>query len=147
MNGYNVDQASMAVDYRTIGFRECASETARYLVAVEGMDIQNPLRIRLLSHLESFCAQREAAARASLQQNQWAAPIAYAQPTCQYTPPLSSQVTIDNCLPAHCAPPTLISQTNLQNSSSQPSLHTSSASSLTMISSKPYRPWGAELAY
>ncbi|XP_033100803.1 hairy/enhancer-of-split related with YRPW motif protein 1-like [Anneissia japonica] len=46
-------------DYRSIGFRECASEVARYLVTVECMDIQDPLRLRLMSHLQCYTAQRE----------------------------------------------------------------------------------------
>lgn len=138
ITGYSADQASMAIDYRTIGFRECASEAARYLVAVEGMDIQNPLRIRLLSHLESFCAQREAAARASLQQNQWSSSIPYSQPTYQYTTPNSSQT-----YQSACAPPTQESQNNL--STTQDNIH--SLTPPTLLSSKPYRPWGAELAY
>ena len=47
------------MDYRVLGFRECASEVARYLVTVEGMDIQDPLRLRLMSHLQCYMAQRE----------------------------------------------------------------------------------------
>ena len=66
INGYNLDTAALAMDYRSVGFRECAAEVARYLVAVEGMDIQDPLRLRLLSHLQCYSAQREAAAKASL---------------------------------------------------------------------------------
>ncbi|XP_033640740.1 hairy/enhancer-of-split related with YRPW motif protein 1-like isoform X1 [Asterias rubens] len=48
-----------AMDYRVLGFRECASEVARYMVTVEGMDIQDPLRLRLMSHLQCYMAQRE----------------------------------------------------------------------------------------
>lgn len=59
------------MDYRSLGFRECAAEVARYLVTCEGMDIQDPLRLRLMSHLQCFSAQREAAAKASLQNSQW----------------------------------------------------------------------------
>lgn len=55
------------MDYRYVGFRECAAEVARYLVAVEGLDLQDPLRMRLLSHLQCYSAQREAAAKATLQ--------------------------------------------------------------------------------
>lgn len=47
------------MDYHTMGFRECANEVARYLVSIEGMEQQNPLRLRLLSHLQCFVAQRE----------------------------------------------------------------------------------------
>lgn len=47
------------MDYHNIGFRECAAEVARYMVSVEGMDVQDPLRLRLMSHLQCFAAQRE----------------------------------------------------------------------------------------
>lgn len=51
------------MDYHIIGFRECASEVARYLVSIEGMDVQNPLRLRLMSHLQCFVTQRELATK------------------------------------------------------------------------------------
>jgi len=54
-----------AMEYHIIGFRECASEVARYLVTIEGMDIQDPLRLRLMSHLQCFVAQRELSAKSS----------------------------------------------------------------------------------
>ncbi|KAI8776892.1 hairy/enhancer-of-split related with YRPW motif protein 1 [Biomphalaria glabrata] len=71
INNYNFDPHAVAVDYRSVGFRECAAEVARYLVAVEGLDLQDPLRLRLLGHLQCYSAQREAAAKASLQGNSW----------------------------------------------------------------------------
>lgn len=71
VNSYNFDPHAVAVDYRGVGFRECAAEVARYLVAVEGLDLQDPLRLRLLSHLQCFSAQREHAAKATLQGNAW----------------------------------------------------------------------------
>lgn len=53
------------MDYHIVGFRECASEVARYLVTIEGLDIQDPLRLRLMSHLQCFVAQRELSAKSS----------------------------------------------------------------------------------
>ena len=53
------DPHKFAMDYHNIGFRECAAEVARYMVSVEGMDVQDPLRVRLMSHLQCFAAQRE----------------------------------------------------------------------------------------
>ena len=44
-----------------IGFRECASEVARYLISVEGLD---DIRIRLMSHLQMFISQKEFSNRA-----------------------------------------------------------------------------------
>lgn len=51
------DTNKIALDYHGIGFRECSAEVARYLVAVEGLDLQDPLRLRLLSHLQCYVAQ------------------------------------------------------------------------------------------
>merc|ERR1712141_559162 len=57
-NNMGYDQSRVARDYHTMGFRECATEVSRYLVSIEGLDIQDPLRIRLMSHLQMFMAQR-----------------------------------------------------------------------------------------
>uniref|UniRef100_A0A9J7XEQ4 Hes-related family bHLH transcription factor with YRPW motif 1 n=1 Tax=Cyprinus carpio carpio TaxID=630221 RepID=A0A9J7XEQ4_CYPCA len=54
------DAHAMAMDYRGLGFRECLAETARYLSIIEGLDNTDPLRIRLVSHLNSYASQREA---------------------------------------------------------------------------------------
>ena len=51
-------QSRVARDYHSVGFQECATEVSRYLVSVEGMDIQDPIRLRLMSHLQMFIAQR-----------------------------------------------------------------------------------------
>ena len=47
-------QAWPIFDAHTSGFRECIDEISRYLISVEGFDVQHPLRLRLLSHLECF---------------------------------------------------------------------------------------------
>nr|CDF52135.1 transcription factor [Euperipatoides kanangrensis] len=59
------DPHKFAMDYHSVGFRECASEVARYLVTVEGMDIQDPLRLRLMGHLQCYSAQREVQTKAA----------------------------------------------------------------------------------
>lgn len=41
-------------DAHASGFRECIDEISRYLISIEGFDVQHPLRLRLLSHLECF---------------------------------------------------------------------------------------------
>ncbi|XP_074656678.1 hairy/enhancer-of-split related with YRPW motif protein 1-like isoform X2 [Tubulanus polymorphus] len=58
-SNYYPDPHTLAMDYRSVGFREAAAEIARYLVTVEGLDIQDPLRLRLMSHLQCFSTQRE----------------------------------------------------------------------------------------
>lgn len=91
MSGYNCDPHALALDYRYVGFRECAAEVARYLVAVEGMDLQDPLRMRLLSHLQCYSAQREAAAKASLQASATAPAWPPAPPTMPPVPAFNTQ--------------------------------------------------------
>uniref|UniRef100_A0A8C9WFK3 Hes related family bHLH transcription factor with YRPW motif like n=1 Tax=Scleropages formosus TaxID=113540 RepID=A0A8C9WFK3_SCLFO len=49
------DARSLAVDYRTLGFRECVGEVVRYLSSLEGSESQDPIGARLVSHL-SHCA-------------------------------------------------------------------------------------------
>lgn len=63
--GEYADTTRVAIDYHIIGFRECAAEVARYLVSVEGMDVQDPIRLRLMSHLQMFSAQKDVSARPS----------------------------------------------------------------------------------
>lgn len=64
LSGY-FDAHTLAMDFMSIGFRECLTEVARYLSSVEGLDTSDPLRVRLVSHLSSCASQREAAAMTS----------------------------------------------------------------------------------
>lgn len=105
------------MDYHSIGFRECASEVARYLVAIEGMDLQDPLRVRLMSHLQCYSAQRELSLKSSVH-NPWnpstfPTPLPPA-PAPQYPGPSTatvSQVTETPLQPSYsCAEPTRICQ-------------------------------------
>ena len=59
------------MDYHAIGFRECAGEVARYMVANEGLDLHDPLRVRLMSHLNNYASQRELALKASTGHTGW----------------------------------------------------------------------------
>lgn len=54
LEGY-FDARALAVDYRTLGFRECVGEVVRYLSSLEGADSSDPIGARLVSHL-SQCA-------------------------------------------------------------------------------------------
>lgn len=65
VDAFTFDPHKFAMDYHSMGFRECASEVARYLVAIEGIDLQDPLRLRLMSHLQCYSTQRELAAKSS----------------------------------------------------------------------------------
>ncbi|KAM4522253.1 hairy/enhancer-of-split related with YRPW motif protein 2 [Odontesthes bonariensis] len=59
--GY-LDAHALALDFLSLGFRECLTEVSRYLSAMEGLDSGDPLRSRLLSHLSCCASQRDAAA-------------------------------------------------------------------------------------
>uniref|UniRef100_UPI00398F77C1 hairy/enhancer-of-split related with YRPW motif protein 2 isoform X2 n=1 Tax=Pristiophorus japonicus TaxID=55135 RepID=UPI00398F77C1 len=59
------DAHALAMDFMSIGFRECLSEVARYLSSVEGLENSDPLRLRLVSHLNTYASQREAAVMTS----------------------------------------------------------------------------------
>ena len=41
-----------------MGFRDCISEVSQYMLETEGFNVQNPFRMRLLSHLKCFAEQR-----------------------------------------------------------------------------------------
>ncbi|XP_072109251.1 hairy/enhancer-of-split related with YRPW motif protein 1 [Mobula birostris] len=58
------DAHALAMDYRSLGFRECLAEVARYLSIIEGLESSDPLRVRLVSHLNNYASQREAASTA-----------------------------------------------------------------------------------
>ncbi|XP_060692037.1 hairy/enhancer-of-split related with YRPW motif protein 1-like [Hemiscyllium ocellatum] len=49
----------LTTDYGILGFRECLSEVARYLSVIEGLDHSDPLKARLVSHLNTCVSQRE----------------------------------------------------------------------------------------
>lgn len=123
------DPQRYAMDYHVIGFQECVSEVARYLIAHEGMDIQNPLRMRLLSHLRCFAAQRELSIKSatpSANQN-WTAPSpAYPLPQNNYA---STTSTL-----APPPPPPLLTPRSLQTPT------TSTVTSSILASSVPSSP-------
>ncbi|KAM4633969.1 hairy/enhancer-of-split related with YRPW motif protein 2 [Polymixia lowei] len=56
------DAHALALDFLSLGFRECVTEVSRYLSSVEGLDSGDPLRSLLLAHLASCASQRDAAA-------------------------------------------------------------------------------------
>ena len=55
---HNNPDHNRCAEHHNAGFRECMGEVSRYLVAVEGMHIEEPLRLRLMSHLHAFSATR-----------------------------------------------------------------------------------------
>lgn len=187
MDALAYDPHKFAMDYHNIGFRECAAEVARYLVTVEGMDIQDPLRLRLMSHLQCFAAQRELASKQAAASS-WSYGSA---PAPQHYPPspgpapqmiphqeMNSPATgTVNNYDASCGQTSSSATSTTQTQSTLTPLTTATSSSplsyphhqyhmnlssypsstshhqnsfnTTSGSSqmKPYRPWGAEVAY
>lgn len=189
------------MDYHGMGFRECVAEVIRYLERIEGLDIQNPLRLRLTSHLQCCAAQRELASKQATATSPWTYgttqpypplnPLSTAAP-----PPPSNQSSITNISPHQPQPhhqnihemgqfdiTTSCAQTSVADSSSRLAPSSSILTPLTTTTStalgysphqypvntftiptsshhqnynqnnpptqgmKPYRPWGAEVAY
>ena len=91
-DAFSFDPHKFAMDYHSIGFRECTTETARYLVHVEGMELQDPLRLRLMSHLQCYAAQRELSLKTSAHASAWN-PAAFTTPHQFATPAVPSQST------------------------------------------------------
>ncbi|XP_041832538.1 hairy/enhancer-of-split related with YRPW motif protein 2 [Melanotaenia boesemani] len=58
--GY-LDAHALALDFLSLGYRECVTEVSRYLSTVEGLDSRDPLHSRLLSHLTSCASQHDVA--------------------------------------------------------------------------------------
>ncbi|XP_040900710.1 hairy/enhancer-of-split related with YRPW motif protein 1-like [Toxotes jaculatrix] len=108
---------ALAKDYRSLGFRECLAETARYLSIIEGRDSTDPLRLRLVSHLSNYASQREV--HTGLEHLAWGS--AYGTP------------------PAHLPHPLLLQhpqgRTPASRSNSSPPSSSSSSSSPTSSSS------------
>ncbi|XP_054169141.1 hairy/enhancer-of-split related with YRPW motif protein-like [Oppia nitens] len=86
---FSFDPQKFATDYHSIGFRECTAEVSRYLVAAEGLDLQDPLRLRLMSHLQCYSAQRELSLKSSASTSGWN-PSAFTTPTYPSLPSVHS---------------------------------------------------------
>ncbi|XP_022240818.1 hairy/enhancer-of-split related with YRPW motif protein-like [Limulus polyphemus] len=61
----------MFLDYHSAGFLECATEVARYLVALEGLNLKDSLRLRLMSHLQCYSAQKDLAVKSAASHCSW----------------------------------------------------------------------------
>ncbi|XP_015259796.1 PREDICTED: hairy/enhancer-of-split related with YRPW motif protein 2-like [Cyprinodon variegatus] len=53
-----LDARALAMDFLSVGFRECVAEVSCYLSTAEALDSSDPLRCRLLSHLSSCASHR-----------------------------------------------------------------------------------------
>ncbi|KAF5294747.1 hypothetical protein FQA39_LY00231 [Lamprigera yunnana] len=86
LDALTYDPHKYAMDYHGMGFRECVAEVVRYLERIEGLDIQNPLRIRLTSHLQCCAAQRELASKQATAPAPWSYATTQPYPTLNAIP-------------------------------------------------------------
>ncbi|XP_058475081.1 hairy/enhancer-of-split related with YRPW motif protein 1 [Solea solea] len=122
------DAHALAMDYRGLGFRECLAETARYLSIIEGLESTDPLRMRLVSHLNNYASQREA--HSGLSHLAWGS--AFGSPPAHLTHPLLLQHQQGATLPplprsTSSSPQTPLSSTSTSSTSSSPSSSSSVA--------------------
>lgn len=154
-----MDAHALALDFLSLGFRECLTEVSRYLNAVERLDSAHPLRSRLLSHLTSCASQRDAASLAMtshlslphhhqqphplphpFHSHQWAAAAAVA--TAAFRPPTYGLNGLPASADGGCGAPQRPGELSQRgtadstSSSSSSSSHSSSSSSVTL----PYGP-------
>jgi hypothetical protein len=52
------EDKSKETNYAEMGFRDCISQVSQHLLENEGLQAQNPFRLRLLSHLKCFAEQK-----------------------------------------------------------------------------------------
>lgn len=123
------------MDYHAVGWGECAAEVGRYLVTMEGLDERDPLRLRLLSHLQSFHREHPPTSNTVLPSG---SSVSSVTTTGSYEP--SSSSSVSGMPPAPGGMPPLLGSGPLgwgQYPGQYPQQQ----------HGKPYRPWGAELAY
>uniref|UniRef100_T1JGK4 Hairy/enhancer-of-split related with YRPW motif protein n=1 Tax=Strigamia maritima TaxID=126957 RepID=T1JGK4_STRMM len=186
------DPHKFAMDYHGLGFQECATEVSRYLISMEGMDVQDPLRLRLMSHLQCFSAQRDLANKPPHSSwvpynssSQYSNPFPHINMNEQQTVPLSSSIIcsdlrgqhpiqsnddvmgmssnqmrmptsgggnvgmsgIGSQMPGSQYPVSLNISTHCFSTSAQTNYSPTVTTTQPGPSVKPYRPWGAGLAY
>lgn len=137
-DGY--DSTKLAMDYHAVGWGECAAEVGRYLITMEGLDERDPLRLRLLSHLQSFHREHTTGPPPSTGVPGPGVPSATTLTSTSTVSSYESPSTVSTGMPPGpgTMPPLLgggalgWSQYPTQYAQQQ---------------GKPYRPWGAELAY
>lgn len=140
------DTQALALDFLSLGFRECVTEVSRYLSSVEGLDCSDPLRSRLLSHLTSCVSHLH------LPHHQYPVPHPYLHqqwPAAAFRPPLYGLNTLPVSSEGACFPVFTPHSFTSVPAAASPSIPSSVSSSGPQTphssSSKPYRPWGTEV--
>ncbi|XP_020286921.1 hairy/enhancer-of-split related with YRPW motif protein-like, partial [Pseudomyrmex gracilis] len=130
------DSTKLAMDYHAVGWGECAAEVGRYLVTMEGLDERDPLRLRLLSHLQSFHREHPPSAVPSVVAPTTLTSTSSTVSSYEPPPPPPSSTVSSGMPPGPGTMPSLLGGWG-QYPGQYPGQQ----------QGKPYRPWGAELAY
>ncbi|XP_072307868.1 hairy/enhancer-of-split related with YRPW motif protein 2 [Eucyclogobius newberryi] len=141
------DAQVLALDFLSLGFRECVSEVSRYMSSVEGLDCTDPLRSRLLSHLTTCASHLHLSP-----QHHYPPPHPYLHPHWPPNAALRPALFGLNTLPVpaegacvRLVPPHCLASVQAHFSPAAASPASSSGPQTPHSSSKPYRPWGTEV--
>ncbi|XP_023325074.1 hairy/enhancer-of-split related with YRPW motif protein 1 [Eurytemora carolleeae] len=143
----------MAMDYQNVGFRDCVAEVSRYLVAVEGMDLQDPLRLRLMAHLHNYGSRGGAGATVpwhnGYPSHHYQIPAHIQDKSIESQTFINSEVSTYSRAGVTHSSPTYANSgyTNYSGFSSLPIPPPGGPYLHPPPHGKPYRPWGAEMAY
>ncbi|ENN74219.1 hairy/enhancer-of-split related with YRPW motif protein [Dendroctonus ponderosae] len=130
LDSFAFDPHKYAVDYHGMGFRECLAEVSRYLERIEGMDAQNPMRLRLTSHLQCCAAQKELALKQAA-----TAPWTYGGSQAYSTPLNSLSSPNHPSLNTHQPLPPPLHHQNMHHDLGHYDVSTSCAQSITPVPS------------
>ena len=128
-------------EVQSAGFRECMGEVSRYLVAVEGMHVEEPLRLRLMSHLHAFSSARAATPPAPLTWGGYGSQPSYPQGGEYLLPASVSHLQKEEeALVGQTSPPPAYT-------TSAPYPRSSSSYYFSSLNqNRPYRPWGSDMS-
>ena len=127
-------------EVQSAGFRECMGEVSRYLVAVEGMHVEEPLRLRLMSHLHAFSSARAATPPAP--------PLTWGGYGSQPSYPQGGEYLLPATVPTHLQKEEEALQTSPPPAytTSSPYPRSSSYYFSSLNQNRPYRPWGSDMS-
>ncbi|XP_035499351.2 hairy/enhancer-of-split related with YRPW motif protein 1 [Scophthalmus maximus] len=122
---------ALAKDYRSLGFRECLAEAARYLSIIEGRDGTDPLRVRLVSHLSNCASQREV--HTGLEHLAWGSAYGSAPAHFSHSLLLQHPQGRTPASRSNSSPPSSSSSSSPSSSSSSSSIEASGTSRLSVM--------------
>ncbi|KAF6020517.1 hypothetical protein EB796_021174 [Bugula neritina] len=110
---------SLAIDYRSIGYRECMHEMANFLIHSEGVGPAHPMHARLLSHLHQQLSGYDQVLHSAPQQPQCPRLPSAAPLQAYSSQAISSYETVTICKPEPSLSPSYCSLTQLTSTDTQ----------------------------